>query len=90
MTALLELCPEIHCIARLKALLDVRLGVIGTALRLAHESFHSARRCSRELKMPMSSGRVVLTGAGAERKIPHMDFTVPDRGPAGSRYVVPS
>lgn len=40
--------------------------------------------------MPASNGRVLLTGRGAERQIPHMDFKVPDKGPAGSRYVVPS
>ncbi len=44
MAAMLELCPETHLIATLKALIDVRIGLIAGHLRLAHESFHSAQR----------------------------------------------
>ncbi len=50
MTAMLELCPGKPPHRHMKALIDARICLISGALRLAHESFHSAQRSSRALK----------------------------------------
>ncbi len=90
MTVMLELSSENHHIATLKTLSDVRIGLIAGALRLPHESFHSAQRLSPALTIPASTGRIFLTEIREKRLIPHIAFKVEKRGSSGSRCTNPS
>ncbi len=77
----LEAFPDRHAVVAMRAKIDCRLGILGSALHLTKGSFNGSEE--KPLYFPQSSGRVLLTGKYCITQAAHTDFSVETDGNPG-------